>query len=165
MGNKTPKEISKDTKIKDESLSGGATDLTTQTTKIMLHTNDETKVEVAKNDDDDEFFDTLDTADNDSNIDDTAAASKAANDDTVSALSGDTTFYDIMRETKLQCFPTMEAVTPIVEHIKFGRGITCASRGPSTTDFVCMNAVSIWAVVSKFVSPADNQMECLWSQG
>ena len=115
MGNKTPKEISKDTKIKDESLSGGATDLTTQTTNIMLHTNDETKVVVAKNDDDNEFFDTLDTADNDSNIEDTAAASKAANDDSVSALSGDTTFYDIMREAKLQCFPTMEAVTPIVE--------------------------------------------------
>ena len=104
-GNKTPKEISKDTKVNNESLSV-ATDLTTQTN--MLHTN--------VNNDGDEFFDTLDTDNDDSNIEDTAAAaSKAGNDDSVSALSGDTAFYDLMREAKLQCFPTMEAMTPIVE--------------------------------------------------
>ena len=42
-----------------------------------------------------------------------AAASKTEN--SVSALSGDTTFYDLMKEAKLQCFPTLEAVNPIFE--------------------------------------------------
>ena len=48
---------------------------------------------------------------------------------------------------------------PLLKHIKLGQGITCASRW-----FVCMNAVSIWSVLSKIVSPADDQMDCLWSR-
>ena len=42
-------------------------------------------------------------------------ASIPTNDDSVSALSGDTIFYDVMNEAKLECFPTLEAVNPIVE--------------------------------------------------
>jgi hypothetical protein len=82
----------------------------------MLHTNDrsnETKINKVNN----EFFDTLDpdTDNDDSNIEDTAATSKAENDDSVSALSGDTAFYDLMRAAQLQCYPTMEAVNSNVE--------------------------------------------------
>ena len=38
-----------------------------------------------------------------------------APDDSVSALSNDTMFYDVMHEANLECFPTLEAVNPIVE--------------------------------------------------
>jgi hypothetical protein len=91
-GDKTPKEIRcKDPKI-NESLLTGATDLSTQTN--MLHTNDiRNKTKISR--DYDEFFDTLDTdtGNDDSNIEDTAgAASNAENDDSVSALSGDTAY-------------------------------------------------------------------------
>ncbi len=95
-GNKTPKEKRKGTKIK-ELLFTGATDLLTQTN--MLYTNDmsnETKI----NEDNNEFFDTLDTdtTDNEaSKIEDTSAASNAENNDSVTALSGDTAFYDLTR--------------------------------------------------------------------
>jgi hypothetical protein len=63
----------------------------------MLHTNDisnETKI----NKYNDKFFHTLDTdTDNDdSNIEDTATASKAENDDSISALSDDTAFMTLL---------------------------------------------------------------------
>ncbi len=113
-GNKMPKEILKDTTKINESLLAGATDLSTQSD--LLNTNDishRTKL----NKDDDELFDTLDTDTDkdDSNIEDTTATPKAENDDSVSALSGDTAFYDVVKEAKLQCCPTMEAVNSIVE--------------------------------------------------
>jgi hypothetical protein len=109
-GIKSPKEIRKDMKI-NELLFAGATNLLTQTN--LHYTNgisDRTKI----NKDDDEFFDThdtdIDTDNDDSYIEDTAAASQAEKDDSVSAPSGDTAFYNLMRDSKLQCFPTIEAL-------------------------------------------------------
>ena len=116
--------------------------MTTQTN--ILHSNDILNNETKIINNNDELFDTLVTdTDNDSNKGDTAAASKAENDDSVSALLGDTAFFDLMREAKLQCFPTLEAVNLLLKHIKLGQGTSCASIGPSKTDFVCMNAMSM----------------------
>ncbi len=83
-GNKTPKEIHKDTKI-NELLLTGATDLLTRTN--MLHTND-ISIEMKINKDNNEFFDALDTDTgyDDSNIEDTAAASNAENDNSVGSF-------------------------------------------------------------------------------
>ena len=61
---------------------------------------------------DDEF---INSSASDTETEVTGAGSKAKNDDSVSAMTGDTTFYDVMREADLQCFPTLEAVNPIVE--------------------------------------------------
>ena len=108
---KSPKEIRKDMKINE--LLSGATNLLTQTN---LHYTNDISDRAKTNKDDDEYFDTLldtdiDTDNDDSYIEDTAA-SQAENDDSVSAPSGDTAFYDLMRESKLQCFPSIEAMNP-----------------------------------------------------
>ena len=88
-------------------------DLATLTADVFPLSNRNISNEAKVKDDDEEFFDTIDT-DTESQMED-AAASKTENEDSVSALSGDTTFYDLMKEAKLQCFPTLEAVNPIVE--------------------------------------------------
>ena len=34
--------------------------------------------------------------------------------DSVSALSGDSAFYDVLKEAKLECFPTLDDVNPAI---------------------------------------------------
>jgi hypothetical protein len=85
-----------------------ATALTRETT-----TKATTNKKAKKNDNEDEF---INSSASDIETDVTGTGSKKVeNDDSVFAITGDTTFYEVMREAELQCFPTLEAVNPVVE--------------------------------------------------
>jgi hypothetical protein len=85
-----------------------ATALTRETT-----TKTTAKRKAKKNDDNGEFINSS-ASDTETEVTGTGSK-KVENDDSVSAMTGDTTFYNVRREAELQCFPTLEAVNPIVE--------------------------------------------------
>ena len=105
-------EMSPRMKTRSTGTAMNATASTRDSTREMT-TKIATNKKAKKNDDDDEF---INSSASDTETEVTGAGSKKAeNDDSVSAMTGDTSFYDVMREAELQCFPTLEAVNPIVE--------------------------------------------------
>jgi hypothetical protein len=92
--------------------STGTTMIATASTRETT-TKATTNKKAKKNDDDDEFINSS-ASDTETEVTGTGSK-KVENDDSVSTMTGDTTFYDVMREAELQCFPTLEAVNPVVE--------------------------------------------------
>ena len=85
-------------------------------------------------------------------------------DDSVSALSSDTMFYDVMNEANLERFPTLEAVNPIVKAHESRTGNSLRIIRSINDQFCVYECREHMGCPFQIRIPRQKLMEILWCQ-